>query len=195
MITDINQLDLNKRYTYADYLTWKFDETVELIQGRAFPVLSSPNRRHQGVRGNLTGALYSIFKAKKCEMYAAPFDVKLPLPPDGVDDTVVQPDICIVCDLDKLTDRGCTGAPDWIIEILSPGTSHKDLNEKFEVYQHAGVGEYWVVHPHEHTVQVFSLNEQGVFESVRVRPYAAPDTIHSVLFPEVALDLAWVFAE
>ena len=132
IITSLDQLDLKKSYSYADYLTWQFDEMVELIKGKIFKMSPGPNRYHQEVSGNLYIQIRQLLQNSQCKAYHAPFDVRLPLPehrqtPEQID-TVVQPDICIVCDLDKLDNQGCNGAPDWIIEILSPATSNRDLS-------------------------------------------------------------------
>ncbi len=173
MITDINQLDLNKRYTYADYLTWQFDERVELIRGKVFRMSPAPSMSHQWVSGELFFQIKTYLKATSCQVFTTPFDVRLPLPPQHQlpekTDTIVQPDISVICDLSKLDDRGCHGAPDWIIEILSKSTAPKDLTEKFDLYQHAGVREYWIIHPHEQTVLAYVLNAQGTYQLIRQR--------------------------
>ncbi|MEL6625129.1 MAG: Uma2 family endonuclease, partial [Bacteroidota bacterium] len=149
IVTDIQALDLNKSYTYADYLLWQFKERVELIRGRIFKMSPAPSMGHQEISTNLMGEIYQYLKRKTCKVFHAPFDVRLPLSEsqmtDQKVDTVVQPDICVVCDPQKLESRGCIGAPDWIIEILSKSTSNKYLNEKYDLYQNTGVKEYWIV--------------------------------------------------
>lgn len=195
MITNINQLDLSKRYTYADYLTWQFDEMVELIRGKVFRVPPAPSRRHQEVSMKLQNSIFNAIKENPCRVYTALFDVKLRLADESDFSTVVQPDICVICDLEKLTPQGCTGAPDWVIEILSPSTSSKDLNEKFDLYQHAGVREYWIVQPQDYTAQIYFLNESGAYESIRQRLFSETDVVHSVVFPEVEIDLGYIFKE
>jgi len=123
----------------------------------------------------------------------------LPLPPDkqikGKIDTVVQPDICVICDLDKLDERGCLGAPDWVIEILSKSSSKKDLNEKFDLYQHADVKEYWIVHPYAGTILVYHLDEAQQYKLVRQRPFARGEHPVSLVFPDFQLDTNRVFPE
>jgi Uma2 family endonuclease len=109
-------------------------------------------------------------------------------------DTVVQPDICVICDPSKIDEAGCLGAPDWIIEILSPHTSSKDLNQKFDVYEQSKVKEYWVVHPNEATVLVFTLNNKGKYES-RTKPYVRMEKLSPVTLPELVIDLEEVFAQ
>ncbi|MGA0560307.1 Uma2 family endonuclease [Larkinella sp. VNQ87] len=162
-ITDFSQLDLSKRYTYADYLTWEFDESVELIKGWVYRMSPAPKRIHQRVSGRLFSDIEQRLRGKTCEVYHAPFDVRLTTTsllanrrgePEQIE-TVVQPDICVICDPDKLDDRGCLGAPDWIIEILSPGTVVRDLRDKFDLYEENGVGEYWTVAPGEKAIHVF----------------------------------------
>ena len=197
MITDINQLDLNKKYTYADYLTWQFDEMVELIRGKVFRMSPAPNRYHQEISSQLHIIIGSYLRKKPCKVYHAPFDVRLPLPakqqtPNKID-TVVQPDICVVCDLTKLDVQGCIGAPDWIIEILSPATSKKDLTEKFDIYQHAGVQEYWVVYPFEKTVSVFQLDPTGTYQLARITPFVEGEMVPVGVFEGFEVDLGEVF--
>jgi Uma2 family endonuclease len=198
MITDLNQLDHSARYTYADYLTWRFSDMVELIRGHIHRMSPAPNLEHQRVARRLLQQISPSLEGKSCEVFFAPFDVRLPLPPDRVQDdkidTVVQPDLCVVCDPNKLDARGCLGAPEWIIEILSPSTSRKDFTEKFDLYQHAGVQEYWIIHPHEHTLLVYLRNEAGFFEG-RQRPYLRGDKVPVSLFPDWEVDLGRVFVE
>jgi Uma2 family endonuclease len=146
MITSIDQLDLSRSYTYADYLTWQFDERVELIRGKVVRMSTAPSTSHQACSGNPHLIIGTYLRKQACKVFYAPFDVRLPLPPENPSnnkiDTIVQPDISVICDLSKLDAQGCQGAPDWIIEILSPATSQKDLTDKFDLYQHAGVQEY-----------------------------------------------------
>lgn len=197
MIKDINQLDLSKHYTYADYLTWQFDEMVELIRGKVFRMSPAPSRFHQEISGNLYGLIWYYLKNNPCLVFHAPFDVRLPLPPNqqvsGKIDTVVQPDICIICDSTKLDAQGCNGAPNWIIEILSQSTAKKDLTEKFELYQSAGVREYWVVHPSEGTVLPYRLNTKGQYELLRQTPFVSGEIVPVGVFKGFGVDLGEVF--
>lgn len=197
MITNINQLDFSKQYRYSDYLTWAFDDSVELIHGRIFHRLLTPGTLHQSSSSDLHVIIGSYLRGKTCKVFSAPFDVRLSLPAgqqsaDNID-TVVQPDISIICDLSKLDERGCQGAPDWIIEILSKSTAQKDLNEKFNLYQHAGVREYWIVHPNEGTVLPFRLNATGTYEPLRPNPFTSPEAVPVGIFPGFAVDLKEVF--
>jgi Uma2 family endonuclease len=169
MITDINQLDFEKSYTYADYLTWKFSERVELFKGRIFK-MSAPSRQHQKMSLVIERKIDGFLSKNKatCELYHAPFDVRLPLPAHKIKgdkvDTVVQPDICVVFDLSKLDDSGCNGSPDLIIEILSPENSKKEMRDKFELYESAGVLEYWIVEPYKEYIIRYNLNKEGKYQ-------------------------------
>ncbi|MEZ4987610.1 MAG: Uma2 family endonuclease [Saprospiraceae bacterium] len=181
MITSFDQLDLNKTYSYADYLTWQFSERVELFRGRVFRMSPAPNRRHQEISFELSVYIGVFLKGKHCKAFTAPFDVRLPLPENkqksGKVDTVVQPDIVVVCDPSKLDEQGCNGAPDFIIEILSPGNSRREMKTKFELYETAGVKEYWLVEPLRECVTCYHLDATGQY--VGSRPYFADDDIPS----------------
>ncbi|MDR0738329.1 MAG: Uma2 family endonuclease [Prevotellaceae bacterium] len=161
-------LDLTKRYTYADYYTWWDNTRRELVHGLIKLMSPAPTAEHQRVIGNLHGELRHIIKKHrgKCEVFVAPFDVRLPKNGEQDDkriDTVVQPDICIVCDPAKIDRRGCLGAPDFIAEVQSPATTRYDLYEKFALYESSGVREYWVVFPSS-GVQVFLLQPDGKYD-------------------------------
>ena len=153
-----------KRYTYADVLTWDDDTRYELYDGQ--PVaLASPSNRHQRISFELSRQLGNYLLGRRCQAYHAPFDVQLfaresDKPWDI--DTVVQPDIAVVCDESKTAGHGCKGAPDLVIEILSLSTQRHDRLTKLNLYQRAGVGEYWIVNPEDRTVQVMLL-EKGLY--------------------------------
>ena len=189
MITDINQLDLSKSYTYADYLTWQFAERVELIKGKIFKMSPAPSRRHQAVSRNLQGEIYAFLKGKPCQLFDAPFDVKLS---KGDEKTVVQPDICVICDELKLTDQGCTGAPDLIVEILSPGNTRKEMKEKFELYEENGVLEYWMVNYSEKTVFVYYL-QQGKY--IGSKPFVGDEKVATSVLNGFVLTPNEIFRE
>ena len=192
-ITDISQLDLNKSYTYADYLTWRFTEYVELIRGKVMRRMSAPTSAHQQVSINLSGELRSFLKGRPCRIFAAPFDVRLlrsTANGDAQVKTVVQPDLCVVCDLDKIDEKGCLGAPDWIIEILSPSTALRDTRTKFDLYAENGVSEYWVVSPDERRVVAYQL-EDGAYAITG--EYYGLGQIPSRTLPELQLEWADVF--
>jgi Uma2 family endonuclease len=194
---DIKEPDLSGTYTYADYLTWEWDQLAELIHGKIYKMSPSPTSHHQQIAGNLHGFLWQYFRGKKCQVFIAPFDVRLPVSSkkkahrDIV--TVVQPDLCVICDELKIDKRGCLGAPDWVIEILSKHTSSKDLNIKFDVYEAAGVKEYWVVHPDEQTLLIYTLDERGKYKG-NLKPFTRTSTVSPALIPELHIDLEEVFS-
>lgn len=194
MITNINQLDLDKTYSYADYLTWIFQEKLELIKGKIFQMSPAPSRYHQQVSVQLTGLLWTAFKKHSCNLYAAPFDVRLLDKKKSTLDkdifTVVQPDLCFICDENKLDEKGCIGAPDLVIEILSPGNSSKEMKYKFDLYEEAGVLEYWIVNPENKTLFIYILKEE---KFIGMHPLIEEDEIQSKLFPELDFKLEEIF--
>jgi len=192
----VEEPDPSLRYTYADYLQWKFEERVELFRGRIFKMSPAPNSKHQQVSLALSTELYSFFKGKPCKVFAAPFDVRLPVKNKKKDDeitTVVQPDICVICDSSKLDERGCCGAPDLVVEILSPGNSKRELKIKFDLYEEAGVKEYWIVYPVEESIAVFLLNENGKFGGAKI--YAGGDYIFSAALNGLKININDTFAD
>ncbi len=198
MITSLQQLDFKKQYSYSDYIKWKFQDRVELLKGWIFP-MAAPNVVHQTISGNLYWILASYFRKEKksCRLFAAPFDVRLPLPKNKIKgykiSTVIQPDLCVVRDTNKLDKQGCVGAPDLIVEILSPGNSKKEMRDKYELYEEVGVLEYWVVDPARRHVLTYVLKE-GQFVSAS-RPLSDEDTLTSVIFEDLKIDLMEVFPE
>ena len=189
-------LDLNKRYTYADYLTWFDGQARELINGFIKLMSPAPKRIHAKVSFNISGNLWSILKKNKgkCEVFTAPFDVRLPENGETENskiDTVVQPDICVVCDLSKLDDNGCCGAPDMIVEILSPSTAKKDMKEKFVLYEEHGVKEYWVVHPNDKAINVFLLQDNGKYDEGTLYETEGKVPVHT--FNDYLIDLEDIF--
>lgn len=193
-ITNISQLDPTKRYTYADYLTWQLTEWVELIKGKVYHMSPAPKRKHQDITRNIEFPIMQFLRGRSCKLYHAPFDVRLSRTTPNGDasiETVVQPDICVVCDLQKLDERGCLGAPDWIIEILSPGTTARDTHDKFDLYEEAGVREYWMVTPEQKNVIVYVLSDAGRYE-LRGEFYT-PGLIPVATLPGLQLEWAEVF--
>lgn len=190
----VEEPDLSLTYTYADYLKWNLPEMIEVIRGKVFKMSPAPSSRHQEISTRLIVSIGGYLKGKKCKVFAAPFDVRLYR--KGKEDkdivTIVQPDICVICDPAKIDERGCLGAPDWIIEILSKHTSSKDLNEKFDVYEEAGVGEYWVVHPEEQTVLVYTLNDRSKYEGI-LKPYTRANNILPKTLPALTINLGEIF--
>lgn len=195
--TDLAQLDLNGTYTYADYLTWQFDDAIELIKGKIMAMSPAPSSEHQGIVTNLGGVLYNFFHKKPCKLFYAPFDVRLydrkkSIVANQDIYSVVQPDLCIICDKIKIDIKGCLGSPDWIIEILSAGNSKKDMQIKYELYQESGVKEYWLVYPYEKAVHQFILNEETEKYQL-LNMYSGEDTAIPQLFPDCQIDLREVF--
>lgn len=194
----IEEPDLSGTYTYADYLTWHMTEMKELIKGKIYRMSPAPGSIHQKISGKLFVQIAIFLKNEKCQVFSAPFDVRLPASKKDERDqeiiTVVQPDLCVVCDPKKIDERGCLGAPDWVIEILSRQTSSKDLREKFEVYEESGVQEYWVVHPQEQTVLVYTLNQQGKYEGI-LKPYVRTDRVSPITLPGLTINLEEVFPD
>ncbi|MEA3446265.1 MAG: Uma2 family endonuclease [Bacteroidota bacterium] len=189
-------LDLNKKYTYADYLTWFDDVRRELYKGFIKIMTPSPSFRHQEISFNFSGILRNYLTHKQCKGVAAPSDVRFPKNKNSKDDnsiyTVVQPDLYVVCELSKLDDRGCLGAPDFIIEIVSAKNSKHDIKDKFDIYQEHGVREYWIVNPNDENVNVFVLDEKGKFQLKGM--YAGDDKIPVNIFDgDLAIDLLEVF--
>jgi Uma2 family endonuclease len=192
----IDQLDLNDTYTYADYLKWTFQERLELIKGRIFKMSPAPSRKHQEVSSNLHGIMYGFMKEHQCKLYSAPFDVRLtPRKADKSNKihTVVQPDICVVCNLDKLDDNGCVGAPDFIIEILSPGNTRKEMKDKYEVYEENGVREYWIVHPNDKYILKYILDEKGKY--TLGQHYFGEEIVESTVIPRLKIQVNDIFEE
>lgn len=185
-------LPQKKHYTLADALTWDESERMELIEGVPF-MHAAPTRIHQKLGGSIFRQIANYLDGKRCEVYAGPFAVRLfeekEDTPDTVD-TMVEPDISVVCDPDKLDDIGCKGAPDLIVEILSPSTQRHDRMVKFNLYQRAGVKEYWIVDPDMQTVQVHVL-EDGQYYSPQV--YTAGETVKVHVLEACFVDLKKVF--
>ena len=189
-------LDLNRRYTYADYLTWIDDKRRELIDGFIKMMLPAPRRAHADVSANIVRHLLSVLVKNKgkCKVYYAPFDVRFPKNGETAHDkiyTVVQPDICVVCDLSKLDELGCCGAPDMIVEILSPSTNKKDVTEKFTLYEEHGVKEYWIVHPNDKAVTVFLLQKNGKYDDGTL--YELKGKVPVYIFDNYQIDLDDIF--
>lgn len=189
----VEEPDSSLTYTYADYLKWQFEERLELFRGKIFK-LSAPNTRHQTISGELFLSMGLALRRQPCKIFAAPFDVRLPVQNKKKDHevtTVVQPDLCIICDESKLDARGCCGAPDLVVEILSPGNTEKEVKRKRELYEEAGVQEYWIVYPAEENIAVLALNNEDRFEGAKL--YTTNDTIYSSAVPGLVVHLKDIF--
>jgi len=187
-------LDPNKRYTFADYLTWADDKRRELFNGLVQLMTPAPIRHHQEVAINISTELHVFLKKQKCKVYSAPFDVRLQKNGETKNDsiyTVVQPDIVVVCDMNKLDDKGCIGAPDFIVEIISPSTSKIDLKDKYFIYEEAGVKEYWIAFPNEKSIHKFVLNNKNKYQLIGM--FVEGDKISPSIFPNLELDITEIF--
>lgn len=173
-----------KYYTEDDYYGLPENIRAELIDGELIYNQAAPSRLHQALLGELYTLIHHYIKSKKgsCRVYPAPFAVKL----EEDRDTIVEPDISVICDPGKLTDRGCTGAPDWIIEIISPGTSSHDYIRKLGLYEAAGVREYWIVDPARETVFVYYMEEN----KFSVETYTFRDHVKANIYEDFFIDFA-----
>jgi len=196
-ITDFAQLDPTKTYSYADYLSWKFDEFVELVKGKVFRPMAGARTRHQVFHRRLTRAIGNFLGEDEdgCQLFYAPYDVRLTRSTGNGDaqiQSVVQPDILVVCDPTKIDERGCLGAPDWIIEIISPGNFAHDTRTKFGLYEENGVREYWLVNPGLNTVVAWTLDAAGAYQLAA--EYTEPGPMPVATLPGLALEWAALFA-
>lgn len=192
------QLDLNKRYSFADYLTWFDDKRRELWNGFIKMMTPAPNLQHQQIIRDLVTSFCNLKVKKKsnCQLFFAPFDVRFPQKGETDDKkiyTVVQPDIVIICDKTKLDKRGCLGAPDFIAEIISPSTAERDMIDKYKLYEAEGVREYWIVFPSEQFINAYFLvNGKYELSGVFTREHKIPVKIFENDFE---IDLKNVFVE
>lgn len=182
-------------YTYADYLSWPEDERVELINGTPY-LQTAPSRIHQEILSELHRQIANFLVDKHCKVYPAPFHVVLHLEEEnGNEDdrkNVVEPDLTIVCDQAKLDDRGCKGNPDMIIEIVSPSTARRDKFEKFNLYEQAGIKEYWIIEPEEKILSVFTLQSNQRFG--RPDLYTEESQVKVSIFDNLIIDLEMIFS-
>jgi Uma2 family endonuclease len=195
-VTELSQLDLNQTYSYADYMSWRFDDALELIKGKIMLMPPAPTVNHQRIESNLLVEIGGYLKGKKCDVFPAPFDVRLydrrkSILASKDIKTVVQPDICVICKPELLDQQGCNGAPDWIIEILSPGNSKREMKIKYDLYQESGVTEYWLVYPSEHAIHQFVLDDQ-TYQLKQM--YSDDDMAIPHLFPDLKINVTDIFA-
>lgn len=195
MITSLNDIDLNGHYTYADYVKWQLDDYIELIKGKIFKMSLAPLSQHQVLVHRLDVELGYYLKKKTCQVFPAPFDVRLTtnnLLSDEQITTVVQPDLCIICDPSKIDRRGCIGSPDLIIEIISSSTAKRDLDDKFHLYEESGVKEYWVVFPDEQVISVYLLDET-ISEYHLLKHYEKGEKLKVNILEDLTIDLNDIF--
>jgi len=174
-------------FTYEDYYSWDDGARWELFEGAAYAMAPGPSTGHQSALIELSTLFHQYLKGKPCAVFIAPYDVRLN--PDDADDTVVQPDLAVICDMTKIDKRGCKGAPDLIIEILSASTARHDRVIKYNLYLKAGVREYWIVDPDEKTVQACVLNDGRYYMSV----YTDEDIVPVSVLPGFNINLHEVF--
>lgn len=182
-----------KNYTYADYLTWKDGRRYELIDGEVIDMTPAPCRFHQYILHRLILEFGNFFRNKKCEVYSAPFDVRLEKKTDKGREikTVVQPDLAVFCNQEILDDSGAFGAPDLVVEVVSPSTASHDNVKKRNTYEQAGVREYWLVYPEERYVRVYQLDAKGKFG--KENTYDETARIQVGIFPELTIDMTEIF--
>jgi len=187
-----NALQKEGRYTYADYIEWPDNgERWEIIDGIAY-MLTAPNDRHQQIVAQLTAEFVMYLRGRQCQAFTAPYDVVLP----GKNETemtasnVVQPDLLVICDRSKRDGKKCIGAPDLVIEVISPSTVKRDILHKYRLYERSGVREFWLVQPSDSIIQQY-LNAEGEFKYVGA--FARDDEISPAIFPEMVINLNNVF--
>jgi Uma2 family endonuclease len=191
-------LQKDQHSTYADYKAWELaeGERYELIYGEAY-AMSAPNTQHQSILAELVRQFANYLLGKSCKVYPAPFDVRLFYEEDENDDTVVQPDLTVICDPKKRGKEGCRGAPDFVAEILSPSNSAIEMQRKFELYREAGVREYWVLDPEHKTVHAYCFKDETIFprtyQSGRSGQFG--ESARLAVFPDLEILLEPVFAE
>ncbi|GAB4179868.1 MAG: Uma2 family endonuclease [Rhodocyclaceae bacterium] len=176
-----------QRHTYGEYLRWPEDVRCELIDGEAYLMAPAPTAGHRRLVLGIARQLADALEGHRCEVFVAPFDVRLPRADEADEaiDTVVQPDLTIVCDPAKIDERGCHGAPDWVIEVLSPASAAHDQTVKLAAYERAGVRECWLVHPADRTATVYSI-AQGRYGRPAISELTG--VLASRVLPEVAID-------
>lgn len=188
----VEEPDSSLSYTYADYLQWNFEERLELIRGRIFKT-SGPNTKHQIISLRLTLKI-SSFLQNNCQLFVAPFDVRLPVKNRKKDHevtTVVQPDLCVLCDESKLDERGCCGAPDLMVEILSPGNTRKEMCIKLKLYEESGVKEYWIISQVKENITAFVMDETGKYAEGKI--FTRGERITSNIIPGLEFNTDDIF--
>ena len=180
-------LKQDQHYTYRDYLSWPDDVRCELIDGRVFMMSPAPLLSHQDAAGEIFRQAANALHGKSCRAMIAPVDVRLPAHAEADEntDTIVQPDVFVVCDPNKLDRRGVRGAPDWIVEVLSPKTAGRDQIEKRRLYERHGVREYWLVHPTDRVLTLYHL-ENGEYGKPEILELTGVTQVAAV--PDVSID-------
>ncbi|NDC41649.1 MAG: Uma2 family endonuclease [Chitinophagia bacterium] len=178
-------------YCYADYLNWPSEERVELIAGRKY-ALEHHDAVAEAMLDTLHEALYEFMRGYSGKTSCQPFDLRLPenTHSDADITTVLQPDLCVICQPSILDERGCVGAPDIVVAMLTPANAAVTLHEKYQLYERAGVKEYWIVSPHDHTFTAYVLHN-GAYQAQRLLTHG--DTITTAVLPGFSLALTSVF--
>ena len=175
------------RYTYKDYYSWDDDTRSELIGGIAYVMSPAPSQAHQTIVGRLFRKISDFLDNNPCQIFMAPFDVRLNA--ESSDDTVVQPDLLVICDNSKLDGKACVGAPDMVIEVLSQNTARRDRLDKFRLYEKSGVREYWIVDNDNLTIHVHILENGRYFTKV----FGDKDELHLHVLKGCIINLSEVF--
>ena len=189
----IPEIKDNKKYSYADYLTWTGEKRFELIYGKAWSMSPAPTPRHQRVVAILTSEIYIFLKGKPCEVFPSPFDVRFVKEKDQQEQDIfitLQPDLSVICDKSKIDDKGCLGSPDLIVEILSPSTGYKDETQKLSIYEEYKVKEYWIINPDRKIIQIFLHNGE---EFDKPDYYKGNDVINSTVLKGMQVALKDIF--
>ncbi|GHU51465.1 hypothetical protein FACS1894200_11670 [Spirochaetia bacterium] len=176
-------------YTYADYLEWDEGYRAELINGEVFE-MGAPTSTHQRISMRLSIKIGTYLEGKRCEVFAAPYSVRLFPEPELGDNTVLEPDLVVICDTSKIDEHGCNGAPDLVIEILSPSNGKKELRFRRNLFLQAGMQEYWLIDPVKKTVKVYLL-ENGRYDT---KTYSGADSVPVSILPLLSIDLKALFA-
>lgn len=179
----------SRKYSYTDYLTWSGNNPIELIEGVPYAMTPAPARIHQKILVELLRQISNYLVGKSCEVYMAPFDVRL-ANSDASDEeieNVVQPDIAIICDREKLDDKGCKGSPDLIMEVVSPSSVSMDYIKKLNLYEKYSVKEYWIIHPVDKIIMVYCLMESGKYSRPLI--YTINETIKIGIFDDLTITL------
>jgi len=192
------QKESARLFCYEDYLSWPEDERWEIINGVAYNMTPAPSLQHLEISRELIISIGTFLKDKPCKLFSAPFDVRFSSQPvftdtsDNVIFTVVQPDIVVVCDYKKLDKRGCLGAPDLIIEILSRESASRDMKTKLSLYEQNGVKEYWIISPFEQVIWLYNLTEQGNYNRPLI--FSDNDLIQSTVLKGLSLNVNDIFS-
>jgi Uma2 family endonuclease len=194
-ISTFEDIDASLTYSYAHYLNWLFDERVELIKGKIFKMSPAPSPYHQQISVHLSSLIFNFLKGKPCKIYTAPFDVRFPKESKADKEiyTVLQPDICVICNLSKIDNRGCIGAPDIVVEILSPGNNKTELLNKYSIYEEFGVKEYWIISPSEKTFLKYTLDIDGKYQPSKLLTLS--EQVYTNILPGFVLNLDEVFED